>query len=150
MPQLSVNLNKVALLRNSRTLGIPSVLEAARTCIDAGAAGITVHPRPDERHIRYQDAYDLKSVVTTEYNIEGNPIPKFLDMVLELKQTQVTLVPDAVDAVRLAVAAADESDLVLVTGSFYVLSAGRAARCMPNNSSPWLPVSTKERPRASA
>lgn len=98
MTKLSVNINKVATLRNSRGGNTPDVLLAARKVQEFGAQGITIHPRPDERHIRYQDAYDLKPLVTTEYNIEGNPIKEFIDMVLEIKPTQVTLVPDAVDA----------------------------------------------------
>ena len=97
--KLSINLNKVALLRNQRHVGYPDPVEAGRTILAAGAHGLTVHPRPDERHIRYQDARDLKDVVTTEFNIEGNPIPKFVDLVLEVKPTQVTLVPDAEDAI---------------------------------------------------
>ena len=96
---LSVNLNKIALIRNSREGDYPSVVDHAKTCIDHGADGITIHPRPDERHIRYQDAYDLKSEIYTEYNIEGNPIPKFIDLVTAIKPTQVTLVPDAEDAI---------------------------------------------------
>lgn len=99
MTKLSVNINKIATLRNARGVSVPNVVQVAKDVQRFGAQGVTIHPRPDERHIRYQDAYDLKSVVTTEYNIEGNPIPKFLDMVLELKPTQVTLVPDAVDAI---------------------------------------------------
>ncbi len=99
MTKLSVNINKIATLRNARGGSVPNVVQVAKDVQRFGAQGVTIHPRPDERHIRYQDAYDLKSVVTTEYNIEGNPIPKFLDMVLELKPTQVTLVPDAVDAI---------------------------------------------------
>ena len=95
MPQLSVNLNKVALLRNSRTIGIPSVLDAARTCIEAGAAGITVHPRPDERHIRRNDVYELAEMVSVELNIEGNPFPEFMELVRAIRPTQCTLVPDS-------------------------------------------------------
>ncbi len=97
MTKLSVNINKIATLRNSRGGGVPNLLKVAVDLENFGAQGITIHPRPDERHIRYQDAYDLKKVVTTEYNIEGNPIPKFNKMVLEIKPTQVTLVPDAID-----------------------------------------------------
>ncbi len=98
MTQLSVNLNKVALLRNSRTLGIPSVINAAKTCISAGAHGITVHPRPDQRHIRISDVYELAQIMTVEFNIEGNPlIPPFLELVQEVKPTQCTLVPDTPD-----------------------------------------------------
>ena len=97
MAVLSVNLNKVALLRNARTLGVPSVIEAARTCIDAGAAGITVHPRPDERHIRTRDVYELADMLDVEFNIEGNPFPAFMDIVREVKPTQCTLVPDSPD-----------------------------------------------------
>lgn len=99
MTKLSVNINKIATLRNSRGGDVPSVVQFAKDVQRFGAQGVTIHPRPDERHIRYQDAYDLKPVVHTEYNIEGNPIPKFMDMVLELKPTQVTLVPDAEDAI---------------------------------------------------
>ena len=99
MTKLSVNINKIATLRNARGGSVPNVVQVAKDVQRFGAQGVTIHPRPDERHIRYQDAYDLKSVVTTEYNIEGNPIPKFLDIVLELRPTQVTLVPDAVDAI---------------------------------------------------
>lgn len=97
-PQLSVNLNKVALLRNSRTIGIPSVTHAAELCIAAGAAGITVHPRPDERHIRKTDVFEVLDVVRThpgiEYNIEGNPFNGLLDIVRAVKPDQCTLVPD--------------------------------------------------------
>lgn len=99
MTKLSVNINKIATLRNSRGGDVPSVVQFAKDAQRFGAEGITVHPRPDERHIRYQDVYDLKPEVTTEFNIEGNPIPKFIDMVLEVKPTQVTLVPDAEDAI---------------------------------------------------
>ena len=99
MTKLSVNINKIATLRNSRGGDTPNLIEVAIDIQDYGAQGITVHPRPDERHIRYQDAKDLKSVVVTEYNIEGNPIPKFIDLVISIKPTQVTLVPDAVDAI---------------------------------------------------
>ena len=96
MTKLSVNINKIATLRNSRGGDTPNLLKVAKDIQEFGAEGITIHPRPDERHIRYQDAYDLKSLVTTEYNIEGNPIDKFTKMVLEIKPTQVTLVPDSV------------------------------------------------------
>jgi len=98
MTKLSVNINKIATLRNSRGGDTPNVMQFATDAQRFGAQGITIHPRPDERHIRYQDAYDLKPVVHTEYNIEGNPNPRFVDMVLAIKPTQVTLVPDAVDA----------------------------------------------------
>ncbi|WP_299125146.1 pyridoxine 5'-phosphate synthase [uncultured Tenacibaculum sp.] len=98
MTKLSVNINKIATLRNSRGGNVPNLLKVATDIQDFGAEGITIHPRPDERHIRYQDAYDLKSIVSTEYNIEGNPIDKFMNMVLEIKPTQVTLVPDSIDA----------------------------------------------------
>lgn len=99
MTKLSVNINKLATLRNSRGGNMPNLIKSAKDIESFGAQGITIHPRPDERHIRYKDAYDLKNVVTTEYNIEGNPIPKFMDMVLDIKPTQVTLVPDAEDAI---------------------------------------------------
>ena len=99
MPKLSVNINKIATLRNSRGGNVPNLLQVAKDIQTFGAEGITIHPRPDERHIRYQDALDLKEIVTTEYNIEGNPVPKFIDLVLKIKPTQVTLVPDAEDAI---------------------------------------------------
>lgn len=97
MTKLSVNINKIATLRNSRGGNIPNLLKAAVDIQEFGAEGITIHPRPDERHIKYQDAYDLKPIVTTEYNIEGNPIDSFMDLVLAVKPTQVTLVPDGND-----------------------------------------------------
>jgi len=99
MTKLSVNINKIATLRNSRGGNVPNLLNVAKDIQEFGAEGITIHPRPDERHIKYQDAYDLKPIVTTEYNIEGNPIQKFIDLVLAVKPTQVTLVPDAIDAI---------------------------------------------------
>ena len=99
MTKLSVNINKIATLRNSRGGDTPNVVQFAKDVQEFGAQGVTIHPRPDQRHIRYQDAYDLKQVVHTEYNIEGNPIPEFIDMVLKIKPTQVTLVPDAEDAI---------------------------------------------------
>jgi len=98
MAKLSVNINKIATLRNSRGGDTPNVVQFAKDVQRFGAQGVTIHPRPDERHIRYQDAYDLKQIVHTEYNIEGNPILKFMDMVLEIKPTQVTLVPDSIEA----------------------------------------------------
>ena len=99
MTKLSVNINKIATLRNSRGGDTPNVVRFAKDIQEFGAQGVTIHPRPDQRHIRYQDAYDLKPVVYTEYNIEGNPIPDFIDMVLKIKPTQVTLVPDAENAI---------------------------------------------------
>ena len=99
MTKLSVNINKIATLRNARGGNVPDLLRVAKDIEKFGAQGITIHPRPDERHIRYQDAYDLKSIVSTDYNIEGNPMDNFTKMVLEIKPTQVTLVPDAVDAI---------------------------------------------------
>jgi pyridoxine 5'-phosphate synthase len=99
MTKLSVNINKIATLRNARGGNVPNLLQVATDVQRFGSEGITIHPRPDERHIRYQDAFDLLKVVTTEYNIEGNPIPKFIDLVLQVKPTQVTLVPDAEDAI---------------------------------------------------
>ncbi|MBY8963230.1 pyridoxine 5'-phosphate synthase [Flavobacterium sp. D11R37] len=99
MAKLSVNINKIATLRNSRGGNVPDLLKVAADVQKFGAQGVTIHPRPDERHIRYQDARDLVPVVHTEYNIEGNPVRKFIDLVLEVKPTQVTLVPDADDAI---------------------------------------------------
>ena len=99
MTRLSVNINKIATIRNARGGNMPDVQKAAVDCERFGAEGITVHPRPDERHIRYEDVRLLKPLVTTEFNIEGNPIPSFIDLVLENKPAQVTLVPDAHDAI---------------------------------------------------
>ena len=99
MTKLSVNINKIATLRNARGGNVPDLLQVAKDIERFGGQGITIHPRPDERHIRYQDARDLKSIVTTEFNIEGNPERKFIDLVLEVKPEQVTLVPDADDAI---------------------------------------------------
>ncbi len=99
MTKLSVNINKIATLRNARGGNVPDLLQVAKNIQEYGGQGITIHPRPDERHIRYQDARDLKSIVYTEYNIEGNPEGNFIDLVLEIKPTQVTLVPDAVNAI---------------------------------------------------
>ena len=95
MTNLSVNINKVATIRNARGGNNPDVLQVAQDCESFGAQGITVHPRPDERHIRYSDVYGLKPLVKTEFNIEGYPCEKFIDLVLKVKPTQVTLVPDA-------------------------------------------------------
>ncbi len=99
MTKLSVNINKIATIRNARGGNKPNLVEAAIKIQEFGAQGITIHPRPDERHIKYQDAYDLKPIVHTEYNIEGNPNKKFMDLVLDIQPTQVTLVPDSVDAI---------------------------------------------------
>lgn len=98
MTKLSVNINKIATLRNARGGNVPDLLQVAKDIQKFGANGITIHPRPDERHITYQDARDLKDVVYTEYNIEGNPQHNFIDLVLECKPDQVTLVPDAIGA----------------------------------------------------
>ena len=98
MTRLSVNINKVATLRNARGGNMPDVLKAARDCERFGAQGITVHPRPDERHIRYSDVTAIKPLITTEFNIEGNPIPRFCELVLQVRPDQVTLVPDAENA----------------------------------------------------
>ena len=95
MIRLSVNVNKIALLRNARGGTLPDVVAAARTCIAAGCHGITVHPRPDARHITFQDVHDLAAMLTVEFNIEGYPSPEFLQLVHKVKPTQVTLVPDA-------------------------------------------------------
>ena len=99
MTRLSVNINKIATIRNARGGNMPDVQKAALDCERFGAEGITVHPRPDERHIRYSDVREIRPLVTTEFNIEGNPIPSFTDLVLEVVPDQVTLVPDAHDAI---------------------------------------------------
>ncbi|WP_445452976.1 pyridoxine 5'-phosphate synthase [Flavobacterium sp. 25HG05S-40] len=99
MTKLSVNINKIATLRNARGGNVPDLLQVAKDIQQFGAHGITIHPRPDERHIRYQDARDLRPIVYTEFNIEGNPQHNFIDLVLECKPEQVTLVPDAIGAI---------------------------------------------------
>ena len=99
MTQLSVNINKIATLRNSRGGNVPDLLKVAADLQSYGAQGITIHPRPDQRHIRYDDALALPDVLTTEFNIEGNPIPKFIDLVIQIQPDQVTLVPDSDDAI---------------------------------------------------
>lgn len=99
MTRLSVNINKIATIRNARGGNVPDVAKAAVDCERFGAEGITVHPRPDQRHIRYSDVRQIRPLVTTEFNIEGNPIPEFIDLVLEVIPDQVTLVPDAHDAI---------------------------------------------------
>jgi pyridoxine 5-phosphate synthase len=100
MTKLSVNINKIATLRNSRGGDVPNLVKVAKDCERFGAQGITIHPRPDERHIRYSDVFDLKKIVTTEYNIEGNPTEgRFMEIVLANKPTQVTLVPDKLGAI---------------------------------------------------
>ena len=104
MTKLSVNLNKIALLRNQRDIGIPSVIESAKTVIRAGAHGVTVHPRPDQRHIRFSDVYELSEMLSAEFanvefNIEGNPFTgKYMEIVRDVRPAQATLVPDAADA----------------------------------------------------
>ena len=99
MTKLSVNINKVATIRNARGGNRPDILKVALDCESFGADGITVHPRPDERHIRYADLDILRPQLKTEFNIEGNPSPKFIEKVLQIRPTQVTLVPDAPDAI---------------------------------------------------
>ena len=99
MTRLSVNINKVATLRNARGGSLPDVVKFAIDCESFGAQGITVHPRPDERHITYKDVYDLKEVVSTEFNIEGYPSDRFMQLVIDVKPTQVTLVPDPPEAI---------------------------------------------------
>ncbi len=99
MTRFSVNINKIATIRNARGGNMPDVAKAAMAIERFGAEGITVHPRPDERHIRYSDVREIRPLITTEFNIEGNPIPSFIDLVLEVLPDQVTLVPDAHDAI---------------------------------------------------
>ena len=99
MTKLSVNINKIATLRNARGGNVPDVVKVALDCESFGADGITVHPRPDERHIRRSDVYDLRPLLRTEFNIEGYPSPEFIDLVLKVKPHQVTLVPDAPDQI---------------------------------------------------
>lgn len=99
MTKLSVNINKIATIRNARGGSMPNVVEAAKNCERFGADGVTVHPRPDERHITYQDVRDIAPVITTEFNVEGYPSEDFMNLVLEVKPHQVTLVPDPPDAI---------------------------------------------------
>ena len=99
MTKLSVNINKIATIRNARGGSMPNVVEAAKNCERFGADGVTVHPRPDERHITYQDVRDIAPIITTEFNVEGYPSKDFMDLVLEVKPHQVTLVPDSPDAI---------------------------------------------------
>ena len=99
MTRLSVNINKIATLRNARGEDYPNLIKTAQDIINFGAQGITIHPRPDERHIRYSDAFELKEKINTELNIEGNPSKKFIDLVNTIKPEQVTLVPDSEDAI---------------------------------------------------
>ena len=99
MTKLSVNINKIATLRNARGGNNPNLIQVAKGCERFGAQGITVHPRPDQRHVRYQDVYDLKQTVTTEFNIEGYPSERFMELVLDVKPEQVTLVPDPPEAI---------------------------------------------------
>jgi pyridoxine 5-phosphate synthase len=99
MTKLSVNINKIATIRNARGGNVPDILKVAQDCERFGAEGITVHPRPDERHIRYQDVYNLRPLITTEFNIEGYPSPQFIELVLAVKPDQVTLVPDPPGAI---------------------------------------------------
>lgn len=116
MTRLSVNINKIATLRNSRGGNMPDVLKAASDCERFGAEGITVHPRPDERHIRYSDVTALKPLVTTEFNIEGNPIPSFVDLVCKVVPAQVTMVPDATDAITSNAGWDVEGNMEFLTG----------------------------------
>ena len=99
MTKLSVNINKIATLRNSRGGNTPNVLKAAIDVQEFGAQGVTVHPRPDERHIKYKDVYDIRRIIKTEFNIEGYPSPKFMELVKAVKPHQVTLVPDPPEAI---------------------------------------------------
>ena len=99
MTRLSVNINKIATLRNARGEDYPNLIKTAQDIISFGAQGITIHPRPDERHIRYSDAFELKENINTELNIEGNPSKKFIDLVNEIRPEQVTLVPDSEDVI---------------------------------------------------
>ena len=99
MTALSVNVNKFALVRNARGADLPNLIDISNKCLNFGADGITVHPRPDQRHIRYSDILELSKTITTEFNIEGNPSIKFMDLVLGVRPTQVTLVPDGDDVI---------------------------------------------------
>ncbi|MFP4059808.1 MAG: pyridoxine 5'-phosphate synthase [Bacteroidota bacterium] len=123
MTRLSVNINKIATIRNARGGNIPDVKQAAIRCQEYGAEGITVHPRPDERHIRYSDVHEIKPVITTEFNIEGYPIEKFMDLVLEIKPSQVTLVPDPPDAITSNQGWDTKKNLAFLTGIISTLKS---------------------------
>lgn len=116
MTNLSVNINKIATLRNSRGENMPNVQKVAVDCERFGANGITIHPRPDERHIKHEDVFTLRPIVRTEFNIEGYPSPEFMDMVLKVKPEQVTLVPDAPDAITSNAGWDVETNLEFLTG----------------------------------
>ncbi|MBR6640512.1 MAG: pyridoxine 5'-phosphate synthase [Muribaculaceae bacterium] len=116
MTNLSVNINKIATLRNSRGENMPNVQKVAIDCEKFGANGITIHPRPDERHIKHDDVFTLRPIVRTEFNIEGYPSPEFMDMVLKVKPEQVTLVPDAPDAITSNAGWDVEANLVFLMG----------------------------------
>ena len=116
MTNLSVNINKIATLRNSRGENMPNVQNVAVDCERFGANGITIHPRPDERHIKHEDVFTLRPIVRTEFNIEGYPSPEFMDMVLKVKPEQVTLVPDAPDAITSNAGWDVEANLEFLTG----------------------------------
>lgn len=116
MTNLSVNINKVATLRNARGENQPNVQQVAVDCEAFGADGITVHPRPDERHIKYDDVFKLRPLVKTEFNIEGYPSPEFMDLVLKVKPEQVTLVPDAPDALTSSAGWQVEPNMEFLTG----------------------------------
>lgn len=116
MTRLSVNINKIATLRNARGGNVPDVRLAAIKCQQYGAEGITVHPRPDERHIRYSDVYDIREIITTEFNIEGNPQKEFISLVLDVVPDQVTLVPDVHDAITSNAGWDTRANLSFLTG----------------------------------
>lgn len=116
MTNLSVNINKIATLRNARGENVPDLLKVAADCESFGANGITVHPRPDERHIKRDDVYRLRPLVKTEFNIEGYPSPEFMELVLQVKPEQVTLVPDAADALTSSAGWDVEANLEFLTG----------------------------------
>lgn len=116
MTNLSVNINKIATLRNARGENVPDLLKVAADCESFGADGITVHPRPDERHIKRDDVYRLRPLVKTEFNIEGYPSPEFMELVLQVKPEQVTLVPDAADALTSSAGWDVEANLEFLTG----------------------------------
>ena len=128
MIRLSVNINKFATLRNARGGNLPDILQAAAQCERFGAQGITVHPRPDERHIRYRDARDLKEIVSTEYNIEGNPVDSFKELVADIMPHQVTLVPDAHDVITSNAGWNTKDNLVFLSDTVHFFKS-RGIRC---------------------
>ena len=144
MTALSVNINKVATIRNARGGNNPDIIQVAMDCESFGAQGVTVHPRPDERHIRYKDVYDLKKVVTTELNVEGYPSTQFMDLVLDIVPDQVTLVPDPPNALTSNTGWDTTKHLVFLSGTIAKLQDAGIRTSIFLNPDPSLILSAKE------